>query len=106
MACSLAPAYFHHWRSKARICWSRSDGPPCGGTAATSRALAASMTASSELLRRITGSNYWVELLGRITGSNYWVELLGSNCHVDCYVDLLHRLGPALRRRTTPHARR
>src|SRR4051794_39262030 len=24
MACSLAPAYFHHWRSSASIFWSRS----------------------------------------------------------------------------------
>src|SRR3954470_11265824 len=31
IACSLAPAYFHHWRSKARISRSRSDSSPVTG---------------------------------------------------------------------------
>src|SRR3954470_2139988 len=33
IACSLAPANFHHWRSKARIARSRSDSSPVTGEA-------------------------------------------------------------------------
>src|SRR3954447_25664257 len=42
-ACSLAPAYFHHWRSKPRISRSRSDSSPPDASGLEPRALAASI---------------------------------------------------------------
>src|SRR5690606_17410814 len=38
IACSFAPAYFHHWRSKARMPWSRSESVVAHSSTCTGRA--------------------------------------------------------------------
>jgi hypothetical protein len=55
IACSLAPAYFHHWRSKARISWSRTDSCEAAPASAGRKASAASLVPMSLLASRMPG---------------------------------------------------